>query len=97
MMPFDCAAATCTLLLQAARGGDASLGADGLDGPDAFLSIGSSLELALRADIDLADDEETGAAAAGPCRACVPVQTPPACQLHMPVSLPTQNAAQLDA
>ncbi|WIA33974.1 hypothetical protein OEZ86_007069 [Tetradesmus obliquus] len=44
---------------KAARGGDASLGADGLDGPDAFLSIGSSLELALRADIDLADDEET--------------------------------------
>jgi hypothetical protein len=58
--------AICVPLLQAARGGEASLlGADGLDGPEAFLSVGSQLELAPRADIDLADDEETGEAAAG--------------------------------
>ncbi|KAF6251838.1 hypothetical protein COO60DRAFT_580039 [Scenedesmus sp. NREL 46B-D3] len=45
---------------KAVRGGDAGLlGADGLDDPEAFLSVGSQLELAPRADIDLADDEET--------------------------------------
>jgi hypothetical protein len=48
---------------QAVRGGDAGLlGGDGLDGPEAFLTLGSQLELAPRADIDLADDEETGRA-----------------------------------
>jgi hypothetical protein len=52
-------------LPQAARSGDAGLlGGDELDGPDAFLSLGSQLELASRADIDLADDEETGEAGA---------------------------------
>jgi hypothetical protein len=48
---------------QAVRGGDAGLlSGDGLDGPEAFLTLGSQLELAPRADIDLADDEETGGA-----------------------------------
>jgi hypothetical protein len=53
----------CCLLCrmpQAVRGGDAGL--LGGDGPEAFLTLGSQLELAPRADIDLADDEETGGA-----------------------------------